>query len=97
MQVRFGPFFNGKLEIDLDENSKIIKMFEGENYEGFYGNVGRMAFENGENQILCMEDYKSGNAPMLFLMYKARNSFYLIFFSSDKPFGENMINILNLH
>lgn len=96
VQVRFGRFFDGKLEIDLDENSKIIRMFEGENYKGFYGTVGRMAFENGDGQILCMEDYKSGNAPMLFVMYKAHNSFYLIFISADKPFDEKMIHILSL-
>lgn len=95
-QVKFGPFFNGKMEIDLDENSKIIRMFEGKNYRGFYGTVGRMAFENGHGQILCMQDYKAGNVPMLFAMYKARKSFYLIFISADRPFSENMIHILNL-
>ena len=96
VQVRFGPFFNGELEIDLDENSKIVRMFEGQDYKGFYGSVGRMAFENGDRQILCMEDYKSGNAPLLFVMYKAHSSFYLIFISANKPFDENMIHILNL-
>ena len=96
VQVRFGPFFNGKLEIDLDENSRIIRMLEGENYKGFYGNIGRMAFENGEGQILCMEDYRSGNEPMLFVMYKAHKSFYLIFISADKPLDDNIINILDI-
>ena len=97
VQVRFGPFFNQRLEIDLDENSKIIRMYEGKNYRGFYGIVDRMVFENGHKQILCMQDFESGNAPTLFLMYKARGSFYLILISGDRPFGEDMMHVLNLN
>lgn len=95
-QVKFGPFFNEKLEIDLDENSRIVQRIEGTDYKGFYGNVGRIAFENGDRQILCLKDYGSGDWHILFLMYKAHNDFYLIFIGAEKPFDMSIIHVLNL-
>ncbi len=95
-QVKFGPFLKDTIVIDLDNNSKSIRTFEKANYRGFYGSVSRMAFENGEGEIIALEEYTREFIPTLFLMYKANNSFYTITIHSDKPFDENIINILNL-
>lgn len=95
-QVRFGPFFDEKLVIDLDEYSYVSDTFKGPHYRGFYGTLSRIAFEDGRGQIVAMEDYKRRVMPTLFVMYKAHDSFYFIFINSDKPFGMGMMKILNL-
>ncbi len=95
-QVKFGPFFKDTIVIDLDNNSKSIRTFEKTNYRGFYGSVSRMGFENGEGEILALEEFTRRFMPTLFLMYKTNNSFYMITIHSDEPFDENIINILNL-
>lgn len=94
--VKFGPFFKDKIAIDLDEYSKIYKTFEKDNFKGFYGSVSRMAFENGDGQILAMKDYPLGMMQTLFVLYKANNSFYMITINSRKQIDESTINILNL-
>ena len=94
-QIKYGSFFNQNLGVDLDDYSKISKMLEGKSYSGFLGTVNRIAFEGGEGQVLCMQD--CGGRETLFLMYKANNSFYLIFINSVDPFDQNIIQILDLN
>jgi hypothetical protein len=95
-EVRYGPFFKDSLVVDLDEYSKISKTFQTPNYRGFYGDVGKIAFENGKRQILAMENYTQRITPTLFLMYKAHDGFFMIIINSKKPFGLEMLKILNL-
>lgn len=94
--VKFGPFFKDKINIELDQFSGISKTIEGSDYRGFYGTVGRMAFENGEGQILAFLNYTEQVEPTLFLMYKTSEDFYMITINSDKPFDESIMNILSL-
>ncbi len=95
-KVRYGPFFKDKIVVDLDEYSKVFKTFETSYYRGFYGTASKIAFENGKGQILAMRDYTRRIMPTLFVMYKTKKSFYIILINSKKPFGVNMLKILNL-
>ena len=95
-EVRYGPFFKDAIAVDLDEYSKISDTFQGPNYRGFYGTVGKIAFDNGKGQILAMENYSRRIMPTLFVMYKAHDGFFIIIINSKKPFGVGMLKILNL-
>jgi hypothetical protein len=94
--VNFGPFFKDTINFDLDDNSKIYTMIEKENYRGFYGLVKKMAFENEKRDFLALIDYPDGARPILFLTYKANDSFYIIMINADVPFDESIIKMLNL-
>lgn len=95
-EVRFGRFFKGHIAIDLDEYSKVLSTFQGKDYRGFYGNVGKIAFEDGDGEIIAMENYTLRIMPTLFVMCKKQGSFYMIIINSKKPFGVDMLKILNL-
>jgi hypothetical protein len=94
--IRFGAFFKDKINIDLDEYSEIFRAFEKDNYRGFYGSVGKIAFENSEGKILALESCNSAVKPTVFFMYKANSSFYMITIHSEKSLDESIINIFNL-
>jgi hypothetical protein len=94
--VKFGSFFKDTINIDLDDASKIYKKIESEHYRGFYGLVKRMAFENEERDYLVIETFPWHIQKMLFLLYKANDSFYIIEISADVPFDENVISFLQL-
>lgn len=95
-EVKDGPFFTRGLRVDLDEYSKVQKTFEGLTYKGFYANVGKIGLEDGKGQILAIVNYQREIMPTLFLMYEARQAFYIIIINSRKPFGLEMLRILNL-
>lgn len=95
--MKFNFDFNYVLNVNLDNYSKITKNIEFNNYKGFYGNVNKMSFSNRKGEHVILFDYRDSSEPTFFLMYKARNSFFVIMINSEKPFDESIINILNLN
>lgn len=95
-EVKDGPFFRRRIEVDVDEYSKIEKSFHGPHYRGFYGTLNKIAFQNDHGQIMTMVNYTHRITPSLFVMYKGHGSFYIIIINSHKPFGLGMLKILNL-
>lgn len=94
--VKFGTFFKHLSCVDLGDESKLISTFDGLNYRGFYGEVHSMAFENGHGQILAMNVNKDKVMPTLVVLYRGHGEFYIISIKSYKPFGVDMLKILNL-
>lgn len=84
------------LEINLDNQAIIEKEIKTENYKGFYGEIYRMSFSNSSSEHQLLMKYEDGLTPVLFLLYKARNSFFILIIDSTEPFDESIINDLNL-
>lgn len=83
--------------LNLSGNSKVIKNLQGKNYKGFYGLVDKISIcdKKGEPQIYI--NFAKNQTPTVLLLYKSRNSFYLIMINSSKKLDENIINVLNLN
>lgn len=94
--VKFGPFFDNQLVVDIGESSQVLSTFDEANYRGFYGVMSRMGFENGKGQIVVLENYAQGPKPTLFVLYKTHDSFYIIIVVSDAPFSERLLRIFDL-
>jgi len=100
--INYGFAFHNALNINLDSYSKIDGTFEGANYKGFYGKINKMSFsdDQGKHQIIfdyTPKPYKTSFSPTVFLLYKRRQSFYVIIINSKHPFKDaSIINILNL-
>ena len=107
--VNYGFSFRSGIGINLDRLSRIDGTFEGPNYGGFYGKIHKMSFSDGKGKHQILFEYiddmynhltKQYNIPFsytVFLLYKGRESFYVIIISSRKPFEDaSIINILNL-
>lgn len=97
--VEFGFSFESSMSVSLDEYSKILRKFGTTTYQGFYGIVNRLALNNAKGEPQIIVDYKSGHQPVVFLFYKHKNSFFVIFIDSfpDKPLDEGIVNIFNLN
>lgn len=106
ISVRHELPFNNSLNINLNSKSQIHKYINAENYKGFFGTINKLSFSNrvGEHLILLnygnnvyedLRDFENGTEKTLFLMYKTKVSFYVIFVNSSEPFDENVINIFN--
>jgi hypothetical protein len=96
--IKFGDLFKNafKVDVNLDEFSKITKKIETPKYKGFYGTVNLMSFSNETGEHLVLIDYKSGKEPVMVLFYKSDTSFYAIIVESKKILNENIIQIFNL-
>ncbi|MEI8202172.1 MAG: hypothetical protein WCH34_04120 [Bacteroidota bacterium] len=93
--VKYNLPFENIFEINLDENSKISKIINANNYKGFYGDISKMSLSNKKREYLILFDYRY-HQPTLFLSYKGHNSFFIIIINSENLFDESIINILNL-
>jgi len=83
--------------INTDQHCNILSHIEKDNYRGFYGQINKLSLSNGiTNKHLILFNYKEWQTPVLLLLYKGHQSFYLILIDSKKPFDEKIINILNL-
>ncbi len=95
-------FKTKKININLDEKSKILKFYESSNYKGFFGIVNKMSISNSNNENYATFDYKFGQRNTILIVYKTINSFYIIHFRPPgyekigEELQENIINILNL-
>ncbi|MBP6531901.1 MAG: hypothetical protein KA285_01390 [Bacteroidia bacterium] len=94
--VKYGFEFDDGFNINLDRYSKIDKRIESTKYRGFLGNVHRMALSDSKGDHQIIFDYNQGKGQTICLVYKARNSFYLIVINSKKPIDEGIIDVLNL-
>jgi hypothetical protein len=95
--VEYGFSFDNALVINLDQYSTVLSHIEKDYYRGFYGRINKLSLSNGiTNKHQILFNYKNGQTPVLFLLYKDHQSFYLILIDSKKPFDEKIINILNL-
>lgn len=88
-------FIKPAMNVNLDYPSSIYKTIDNNNYKGFFGKINKMSFSDAEGEHLILFEYKNAS-PTLFLMYKARQSFYVIIVNSNHKFDENIIDIFNL-
>ena len=95
-EIRLGPFFKDIINIKLDDHSEIITNIKAKNYRGFYASIKRIAFADSSGDILAMIHHLGKSSPSVVLLYKANNSFYIIFIDGDKPFDQKITSILNL-
>jgi len=95
--IEYGFSFDNALVINTDQHCNILSHIEKDNYRGFYGQINKLSLSNGiTNKHLILFNYKEWQTPVLLLLYKGHQSFYLILIDSKKPFDEKIINILNL-
>jgi len=96
--VKFGPFFNQPMSVDLDKQSKIDKIVRAKNYKGFYGVFNKLALEDQEGDSKVIIDFSRKKVTGLFLFYRKPESYYiiLVFSYKGKQFRDDIINILNL-
>ena len=87
--------FKGKMKVDLDEKSIVEKEINGLNYKGFYGLVDRMVFGNGEKDLVLFHSTKK-KIPTILVLYKNKNSFYVIKIESDSAIDTSILEIFNL-
>ena len=98
--VEFGPFFNNKIIFNVDKYSEIDSCFETTKYKGFYGKINKISFSNEKGKHLVLINYIDGRTPILFLIYKHNQRFFVIIVKSNKPLNEplnkDIIKIFNL-
>lgn len=94
--VKFKIPFHDFISINLNEKSKILQNFQGENYRGFFGDINKMSLQNREGENLIMFDYKDKIEPTLFLLYQKSERFFVLVVNSKNPFDESIIGIFNL-
>ena len=95
--VEYGFSFDNALVINMDQYCSVLTHIEKANYRGFYGQINKLSLSNGiTKKHLILFNYRDGQTPALFLLYKGHQSFYLILIDSKKPFDEKIINVLNL-
>lgn len=95
-EIKFGPFFRHSISVDVDDYSRIDTTFRGPNYRGFFGVIDKMAFENGQGQILAMTSNDDVPKPAMLVLYRAYGDFYMIIVHSDKPFNTDALRLFNL-
>ena len=88
-------FKESKMDVNLDVDSKIYKKFDTINFKGFFGKINLMSFNNYKGKPLIYFQYL-GYKPTLFIMYKAKQSFFVIMVDSKIDFDESIIKIFNL-
>ena len=88
-------FRDFKMDVNLDDESKIYKKIDTNNYKGFFGKINKMSFNDSKGKPLILFEYY-GYKPTLFIMYKAKQSFFVILVDSKIDFDESIINIFNL-
>lgn len=100
INVEYGPFFNNKIIFNVGKYSEIDSCFETTKYKGFYGNVNKISFSNEKGKHLVLINYIDGRTPILFLIYKKNQRFFVIIVKSNKPLNEplnkDIIKIFNL-
>ncbi|NVO04174.1 MAG: hypothetical protein HXX09_15885 [Bacteroidetes bacterium] len=94
--VKITPFFQKSVSFYFDESEKIIKSYNNIKYKGFLGYFSKISFYNENNEPLVIIDFNDNTKTRLFLLYKARGSFFIIIIDGRVPVDESMINILNL-
>jgi len=88
--------------LNLGEHTKIIKELIGKSYKGFYGLVNKMSICDKAGKPQIYFNYSKKQTPIVLLLYKGHNSFYLIVIYPNNELykgvtiNENIINILNL-
>jgi hypothetical protein len=95
ISIHFG-FEYQSIAVNIDNQSKVEKLIEGQNYKGFLGSINRISLSNENNDHEIFIDYVPIQKQVLFLIYNSNQRFYLILIDSDKSFDESMIKILNL-
>ena len=88
-------FKESKIDVNLDDETKIYKKFDTINYKGFFGKINLMSFNNYKGKPLIYFQYL-GYKPTLFIMYKAKQSFFVIMVDSKIDFDDSIIKIFNL-
>ena len=86
--------FMGNFQIDLDKKSTINNFIQEPNYKGFFGEINGMTFNTGKKNILRF-NYPKGKRQTILLLYKNKNSFYVIMIESDKPIDLSILEIFN--
>lgn len=94
--VRFVPFFQKKMDVNIDQYSEIKQEFKSMNYKGFYGTINKVTLSNEDKQHLVLIEFPYKKENSLFLLYKKAQSFFVIIIHSEKFFDKSIINILNL-
>lgn len=97
INIELGFKFNNAIGINLDNYSKIITPIETQKYKGFYGIVNKLSLTDEKGKHLIVFDYPDGPSPMVFLLYRTNNGFYVIYIDSlNVPFDASIIHLLDL-
>ena len=88
--------FNGHMEINLNEDCRILESFKKENYFGFIGDVSKMTFSNEKGKHLMQIDYRGFNQRTLFVIWRRNCKNYIIMVNSNKDFGIEVLNLFDL-
>ena len=81
--------------VNLDSISEIYKTIDSNNYRAFLGKINKMSFSDYKSDHLILLEYKEPS-KVLYILYKARKSFFVIKVMSDIDFDENIIKIFDL-
>ncbi len=88
--------FNNAMNLNLDFQSKIEKEFNSNKYKGLYGLINKVSLSNEYNEHQILFNYTMSKKYAMIIFYKGHTSFFIIIIDCERPFDENIINILNL-
>ena len=88
-------FKNPKMYVNIDKATDLDKIIDTTNYKAYFGKINKMSFNNDEANPLIFFDYKQPKQTLL-IFYKGRQSFFVIFVTSNEELDKNIINIFNL-
>jgi hypothetical protein len=95
--INYGFTFKEGMDINLDEKSNIYRSFESNNYKGIYGKINKFSLSDpeGKQHIIC--NYVDKREETVMLVYKGKQSIFLIIVNSEKPINEDVISWFNLN
>ncbi len=90
-------FKNHKLDVNLDDTTEVYKTFDSTYYKGFYGKVNKMSLSDTNGEHLILFKFKE-STKTFFIIYKAKQSFYVIYVNSNHEdlINENIIKMFNI-
>lgn len=98
INIKLGSSFKGAINVNTDEYSQVIKIFDTPKYKGLLGVINKLSLSNKNGEHSIVLDYSKKNEPTLLLVYKTTRSLYVIFINSfeEAPIDENIMRLLDL-
>lgn len=93
--IKYKLPFNQQLQIDFDDRSEYERVLDTGNCIALFGKFNKMSLKNGEGDQLVYLDFTKAKQEYI-ILYKIESRFFLIFITSEHPFDQSAIKLLNL-
>jgi hypothetical protein len=93
--VNFGFKFDNDFTVNFDVTDSSLQKYKGEMYQGVFGKFSRISLSNkGKHQILL--ENTSDQILTSLVVFKKKNSIFLVLINANKEFNSDIVNILNI-